>query len=264
MEKKGHLSALTPDKSASCARRQMSWGLCSVSTFWIQLLVSLVVSFSSMAEALPLSLPVLREDCSSPHSTEGDLQPVQIRSCLSATPLKSNTAQSLFHMHQCIQGNGSSFPLVLTYHRRTRLIALPLILCLQKGRKIPKPTKQTLFSVSNTESELWNFWFRYKQWSRYKSMQRNKFYFLPTDGNQQMLKSATVRDRHVDIHSYVLITSSLGKLRRKAQLKYFRVFRCCLSGNSQWGVKEMMLQKSSRDDAHKKDKHQTPEIPFQT
>lgn len=64
-------------------------------------------------------------------------------------------------------------------------------------------------------------------------MQRNKFYFLPTDGNQQMLKSATVTDKHVDIHSYVLITSSLGKLWRKAKVNHFRGFGCYLSGKRQ-------------------------------
>lgn len=110
-------------------------------------------------------------------------------------------------------------------------------------RKEKTQSNQTnSFSVSNTESELWNSCFTYKQWSWHKTMQRNQFYFLPTDGNQQMLKSATVTDKHVDIHLYVLITSSLGKLQRKAKRNYFRGFSCYLSGKSQWGVREMMLQ----------------------
>lgn len=102
----------------------------------------------------------------------------------------------------------------------------------KKGKK----PQTNSFPVSNTEPELWNPCFRYKQWSLYKTMERNKFYFLPTDGNQQMLKSSTVIDKHVDLHSYVLITSSLGKLRRKGKLNYFRGFSCYLSGKSQWGI----------------------------
>lgn len=97
-------------------------------------------------------------------------------------------------------------------------------------RKEKTQSNQTnSFSMSNIESELWNSCFRYKQWSWYKTTQRNKFYFLPTDGNQQMLKSAAVIDKHVDIHSYVLITSSLGKLWRKAKVNHLRGFGCSLS-----------------------------------
>lgn len=180
-----------------------------------------------------------------PHRVQDcDLQPLQIRSSLSATSLKSSTVQSLFHMHQCIRGNGSSLALVLIYHRRMRLISLPLTTLKRKEKTQSNQTNS--FSVSNTESELWNSCFRYKQWSRHKTTQRNKFYFLPTDGNQQMLKSATVTDKHADIHSYVLITSSLGKLWRKEKLNHFRGFSCYLSGKSRWGIKEKMLQ------AHKK------------
>jgi len=77
-------------------------------------------------------------------------------------------------------------------------------------------------------------------------MQRNKFYFLLTDGKKQMLKSTTVIDKHVDLHLYVLITSSLEKLRRKGKLNYFRGFSSYLNGESRWGIKETMLR------AHKK------------
>lgn len=63
-------------------------------------------------------------------------------------------------------------------------------------------------------------------------MQRNKLYFLPTDGNKQMLKSTTVIDKHVDLHLRVLITSSLEKLRRKGKLNYFRGFSSYLNRKS--------------------------------
>lgn len=61
-------------------------------------------------------------------------------------------------------------------------------------------------------------------------MQRNKLYFLPTDGNKQMLKS--VIDKHVDLHLCVLITSSLETLRRKGKLNYFRGFSSYLNRKS--------------------------------
>jgi len=44
---------------------------------------------------------------------------------------------------------------------------------------------------------------------------RDKCYFLPTDGNKQMLKKTTVIDKHVDLHLYALITLSMEKLRRR-------------------------------------------------
>lgn len=58
----------------------------------------------------------------------------QLGSSLSTPSLKSGTVQFLFHMHQCVQGNGTYPAPVLAYHRAMRLISLPYIFSLWKWR----------------------------------------------------------------------------------------------------------------------------------